>query len=149
MLGVLARAQASKDDDRILAAAKTVLAAHDSSADAQRPDYPDDLRVEELNDDERAEAWRIVTDMKALRARVRARLGRTVDPGPSFVPPAAYVPPPPKPVVVAEPEVPAPVVEPERVEPEPPVVTRHAADILLDAYVEGDDVEFGPPVQVP
>jgi hypothetical protein len=151
MLAVLARAQASGDDDRILAAAKSVLAAHGSSAgpDSQAKDPALGFALEELNLEERQQMQDLILGVQLLKNRIRARLGRDQEDIPKFYYEPVMPPRNDEPVVHPPPQPAAPVTKPKpaaaRTEPQEPRVEQ--PDPLAD-YVTGEDCTWGPPMVI-
>lgn len=143
MVDVLERARASRDDDRILAAAKSVLAHATKEPGPTQTD--EDLDIETLTLPEKKELHDIIVAVKVLKNKVRARQGRELLPipepfkepePPRVLPPQWYPPQPaPRPKVEAE-DAEAPASKPIEVDP-------------LDDYIAGEEsVVFGPPMEV-
>jgi hypothetical protein len=149
MLDVLDRAKASRDDDRILAAAKSVLSAHGATADldeaARKKKERGDLIIKSATREERNEMRDLISRVKAIKAQVARRISLEPEddtPLRHEEPPREYVD-----VVypVPAPE-PAPTPVPDPVVEEEPV--RVVATCTPDDDDEDEIVVYGPPVEI-
>ena len=149
MVDVLERAKASRDDDRILAAAKSVL-AHATKEPAQTDD--DRARgytLDEMNLEEQQELRDIIRTVKLHQNKVRQRLGREQVSVPAYLFEEVKAPEPPR-VLPPQwyPPQPAPRPKVEADATAAPASTPVAVDPLADYIAGEDDEEFNGPVEV-